>query len=97
MTHATLPFGGATYKARDSVKFGTQLWGVKQIMGDGNWRTIPELDKKLRLIGIYATHQGISARIRDLRKPEFGDRKIERREIRPRLYEYRLLPEEAMF
>jgi hypothetical protein len=97
MTPTPLPFDGITYKPRDSIKFGTQLWGVLEVMSDGNWRTIPDLDKKLRLIGIYATHQGISARIRDLRKAKFGGRKIERREIRPRLYEYRLLPEEAMF
>jgi len=51
----------------------------------------------LRLIGIYATHQGISARLRDLRKAKFGDRKVERRKAKPGLYEYRLLPEEAMF
>ena len=93
----TLPFDGATYEPEDSLRFGTQLWGVKRIMDDGNWRTIPELDKKLRLIGIYATHQGISARLRDLRKAKFGDRKVERRKAKPGLYEYRLLPEEVLW
>ncbi len=93
MTPLTLPFAGPDVEAQDAVRFGTQLWGVRKVMSDGNWRTIKDLDRALRVIGIYATHEAIKERLWvELRELGF---KVERRKVRPNLSEYRLLPEEA--
>ena len=89
MTPPTLPFAGPDVEAQDALRFGTQLWGVLDVMGDGNWRTIEDLDQALRLMGIYAIHEAIKERLWvDLR--EFGY-KVERRKVRSNLYEYRLV------
>ncbi len=65
-----LPFAGDTYDdERDHDRLASQLMGVRAALADGQWHTLAQL----------ATATGypeasISARIRDLRKPEFQQR-----------------------
>lgn len=56
------------------------------------WLTLSEIQEKLLdVYNIQASESGISARIRDLRKPEFGGHTIERRARSGNLYEYRMV------
>lgn len=57
-----------------------QLSAVFGVMRDGQWRTIREL--RNRIInegGPFAETQSISARLRDLRKKQFGRHTVERK------------------
>lgn len=68
-----------------------QLTRVRQLMLDGKWRTYSEI--KLELGGKYP-EQSISARLRDLRKDQFGAFDVDKRPRRGAakgLIEYRLL------
>jgi len=61
---------------------------VRDLMRDGRWRTLAEI---VELCG--GSEAGVSARLRDLRKPQHGGRRVERRrrgEPRLGLWEYRL-------
>lgn len=63
-----------------------QVRQVAEAMGDGRWCTLRGLSGQL---GIEP--QSVSARIRDLRKPDFGAHVIEKRPTRRGQYEYRLV------
>ena len=64
------------------------LQQIEKIMLKGKWITIPELQKRLKT---YAMSTTISARIRDLRKPEYGSHKVQRRPKKgSKLYEYKV-------
>ena len=74
----------------DMKKALTQLERVYNLMRDGNWRTLPEIKRALG----KGLDTSISARLRDLRKPIFGNYQVDcrgRNHIRG-LYEYRLIP-----
>ena len=61
-------FDGATYEpARDGERLGTQLARVLAVMQDGKPHTLDELVTRCG-----GTTASVSARIRDLRKPQFG-------------------------
>ena len=83
------PFGGETYdREKDGRRLSTQLIDVRDLMLDGVWRT-------LREIGLRLDHPeaSISARLRDLRKPKFGQLVVNSRRV-PNgngLHEYQLL------
>lgn len=83
-------FQGETYDARlDRDRLTGQLLLVWNIMSDGRWRTLYEIQQATR-----ATLPAISARLRDLRKERFGSYTVERRQrgaLRG-LYEYRVGP-----
>jgi hypothetical protein len=73
---------------------GTELGRTLYLMRDGQWRTLAEI---VALVG--GTEAGVSARLRDLTKPEyqeqFGDWAREHRprgDPKAKLYEYRLVP-----
>jgi DNA-binding Lrp family transcriptional regulator len=84
-------FDGRTYDhARDGERLLTQLEAVRHVLADGRWRTIAEIRKKLAAIGIHATENSISARLRDLRKSKFGAYVIERRYLGDGLWAYRM-------
>lgn len=71
----------------------TQLERVYELMRDGKWRTLREIHRALG----KGLDTSISARLRDLRKPFCGCRRVEcrgRNHIRG-LYEYRLTPTHA--
>lgn len=65
---------------------------LEKVMANRSWFTIPELQKIIRMrLKKHAMETTISARIRDLRKEEYGGYNIDRR-IREgtKLYEYRM-------
>ena len=60
-------------------------------MLDGEWWTIPQLEEYARRGGVRATPQGLSARIRDLRKERWGGHTVERECIGSGVFRYRLI------
>ena len=88
----TLPFDGKTYQAEDSPRLGKQLEWVRRIMERGEWYTPEDVQRELVKYGVRAGTASITARFRDLRKPKFGGRTIERRKRAEGLFEYRMLP-----
>jgi len=82
-----MPFDGGTYQADlDRPRLENQLSLVRQLMSDGRWRTLAEV---LAGVGV-GSEAGISARLRDLRKPKFGGYVVERRRRHGGLWEYRV-------
>jgi hypothetical protein len=91
-------FDGDTYdEERDQQPLKKQLQAVAVIMADHQWRTLEELAESVTLrIGRRASEASVSARLRDLRKPRFGGKTVERR-AKPgakRLFQYRI-PEDS--
>lgn len=81
-------FDGATFDpALDKVRLTGQLERVQRLMADGQWRTLKEIQA---VVG--GSEAGLSARLRDIRKPRFGGRNVERRRRSVSLWEYRVLP-----
>lgn len=82
-------FDGETYDPlHDRERLGSQLWAVRRLMDDGQWRTLAEIRED-----VGGSEAGISARLRDLRKSRWGGFVIERRrrgEASAGLWEYRL-------
>jgi len=82
-------FDGATYeRAHDKARLTGQCLRVFTAMSDGRWRTLAEIE------AVTGDPQAsISARLRDLRKPKFGEYTVNRRARGPRengLFEYQL-------
>jgi hypothetical protein len=68
-------FGGATYdRERDGERLSGQLRRVFDLMRDGEWRRLHEIEEA---VGGSAT--SVSARLRDLRKSKFGGFTVETR------------------
>ena len=88
-------FGGKTFDPeKDEVRLAGVLSAVHDIVKDGKWRTLFQLQNALSAKGIQATEAGVSARLRDLRKPQFGGHTVQRERVRnaPGLWRYRLAP-----
>ena len=82
-----LDFDGNTFdKNKDGRRLANQLRAVYDIMSDGQWHTLDQIE---RITGYEK--QSISARLRDLRKTRFGSHTIERRRFTAGVYEYRLI------
>lgn len=80
-------FDGADYlPERDNKRLGDQLKDIYNLMSDGVWRTLSDIE---RITG--HPQASISAQLRHLRKPRFGGFTVERRYVSHGLYEYRLL------
>ena len=78
---------GDTFDAAlDGSRLNTQLARVTELMRDGTWRTLAEIQ---RVVG--GSEASVSARLRDLRKPRFGAWTVGRRRVAALgLWEYRL-------
>lgn len=61
------------------------LDAVRTLMADEQWRTLADIHAHTG-----GSEASISARLRDLRKPQFGHYHVERRHVRGGLYEYRV-------
>lgn len=87
-------FDGETYKALfDRKRLMTCQKAVQEIMSDGKWTTLAVLRRDLLdLYSIMASEAGISARIRDLRKPKCGRMIVESKRLAKGLWQYRMLP-----
>jgi len=83
-------FGGSIYEEKhDKSRLLIQLARVKDVMLDGQWRTLDELSA-----AVSAPPASVSARLRDLRKKKFGSYTVLRRSRGPRksgLFEYRVV------
>lgn len=72
----TAPFDGPDLLPADIDRLASQLERVKHTMRDGNWWTLRALAQRVR-----GSEAGVSARLRDLRKPKFGGYRVERRRL----------------
>ena len=80
-------FDGATYEPlHDQTRLTGQFERVRDLMADGQWRTLEQIQQAAG----PGTLQGISARLRDLRKPRFGSHNVQRRRVTGGLFEYRI-------
>ena len=80
-------FGGATYDPqRDFNRLHGQLRRVYEVMKDGEWHSLDGLADKAG-----GTVASVSARVRDLRKKQFGARLVERKHIKDGLFLYRMV------
>ena len=80
-------FGGETYDdARDGDRLNKQLKLVKQLMLDGQWRSLAAISEVVQAPGA-----SVSARLRDLRKTQFGSHEVERLYVGNGLHLYRLI------
>lgn len=84
-------FDGGFLEDDDHNRLGRQLRAVRSVMADGEWRTLPQIQRELHLQGIEASTQSISARMRDFRKEKFGSHTVNRQRIEGGLYRYRLI------
>jgi hypothetical protein len=82
-------FNGPAYdRARDDVRLSRQHDRIRELMLDGKWRTLSEIEAAT---GDPAA--SVSAQLRHLRKPRFGEYVVERRHRGHEssgLYEYRV-------
>lgn len=84
---AARAFDGATYDAaQDHARLAGQLKRVHASMADGRWHSLREL---VTFCG--GSEASVSARLRDLRKPKYGARTIERRHVTRGLFLYRMV------
>ncbi len=80
----------------DVARVATLLQAVLKVMRRGEWLTLAELQNACEGLGVHGSEAGLSARLRDLRKPQHGGLTVERRrrgEPAHGLFEYRLMPE----
>lgn len=74
MAHVA-PFDGHTYdRNADHFRLATSLERVRQVMLDGQWRTLRTIAD-----AVGASEAGVSARLRDLRKGKYGAHRVESR------------------
>lgn len=70
-------FDGATYSPKlDRGRLNRQLAAVANLMRDGAWRTLAEIEAETG-----EPQASISARLRDLKKSRFGSHIVEKRRL----------------
>ena len=76
----------------DAVRLSRQREAILDIMGGspGPWMSVPELVSKLKDRGISCAATGASATLRDLRKPRYGGHQIDRKQVKPGLWTFRI-------
>ena len=83
-------FNGAVYEPRfDDARLAGQLADIFNLMKDGQWRTLDEIQMQTG-----APQASISAQLRHLRKPRFGSHIVDKRARGDRkdgLWEYRVI------
>jgi len=81
-------FDGPDYVAeRDEQRLTKQYIRIFELMRDGQWRSLNEIEK---LTGDPPA--SISAQLRHMRKPRFGSHKVDKKYEGSGLYLYRLIP-----
>lgn len=86
-------FSGHTYEpAQDGERLSRQLERVKDLMRDGQWRSLGTISA-----AVHGSEASVSARLRDLRRPRFGGYTVDRRRVDGGngLHEYRVLPRDG--
>lgn len=85
-----MTFDGSTYQEdRDHARLLAQLDAVRELMIDGQWRTLAEIRTALDLPADAA----VDSRLRDLRKSKFGGYLVQHKYVRRGVYAYRVLPQ----
>ena len=69
---------------------GRQLGAVWDVMRDGQWHTLADIAQRTNM-----PEASISARLRDLRKPEHGEWNVSKRAAGGGKYAYRVVPQPA--
>ena len=86
-----MTYGGKTFDpALDEERLNEQTVRIYRLMNDSTWRTLAEISAET-----HDPEASVSARLRDLRKENFGSFVVERRRrglASGGLWEYRLLP-----
>lgn len=80
----------------DGPRIATLLECVREVMGSGEWLTLAQIRRECAARGVNGSEAGISARLRDFRKVQHGEREVKRRrrgDPTAGLWEYRLVPE----
>jgi hypothetical protein len=85
MSQGTLYFEGPADEPTREERLGRQLADIWQLMHDGRWRTLAEIEA---LTGHPPA--SISAQLRHLRKARFGGHTVNKRHIQNGLYEYQV-------
>lgn len=86
MKQEPFDFDGETYdRDRDQARLNGQLQRVYEAILDGSWHTLAEL-----AVACQGSEAAVSARLRDLRKPRFGEHTIDREYVGNGLWRYRL-------
>lgn len=84
----SMRFNGPDYDhARDSERLSAQHVRVRELMLDGQWRTLAEISE---LLGDPPA--SVSAQLRHLRKERFGSYFVDKRHLGEGLYAYRVGP-----
>jgi len=84
-------FSGETYNPGiDRPRLVSQQEAVRDVMLKGGWWTIEGIREELLKLGIMAASTGVSARIRCLRKPEWGNHEVHHRRVSKGIWEYSL-------
>lgn len=82
-----LNFDGETFsKDRDATRLTGQYHRVFNLMRDGRWRTLEEIQRV-----VSGSLPGISARVRDARKERFGFHEVNRRYRSHGIWEYQMI------
>lgn len=84
-----IPDKGTFDNVVDGPRTSSQRKQIEALMNDGVWRTLAAIAAHTG-----ASEAGASARLRDLRKKEYGARTVERKRMAPgsALYLYRVVP-----
>lgn len=81
-------FDGSTYHAGlDRKRLTGQLEKVRSLMADEQWRTLGEI-----VLVVGGSEAGVSARLRDLKKEQFGSYRVQKQNLGNGLWKYRVLP-----
>lgn len=92
MSNSETRFDGDTIEPeKDNIRLESQLYRVKELMSDSEWRSLFEIKNELVSRGKNCSEAGISARLRDLRKDKFGGHTVNRRRRESGTFEYQLI------
>ena len=86
-------FDGVTYDpVRDGPRLRRQMDRVLETLAGGEWWTLRDLARVAN-----GSEAAVSARLRDLRKPQFGGHQVDRRYRGGGVWQYRLVPPGRLF
>jgi|DEB0MinimDraft_3_1074331.scaffolds.fasta_scaffold01536_19 hypothetical protein len=80
-------FDGPDLTPDDHTRLDGQHERIKRLMLDGQWRSLEAISE-----ATGAPAASVSAQLRHLRKPRFGEYQVDRRHLGQGLYEYRVTP-----
>jgi hypothetical protein len=84
---------GVELTPADHVRLGSQLQRVLDVMADGRWYSVPELQAYIASeFGVNDPQPSLSAQIRNARKVKHGGHQVERRRV-DNGYQFRLVTE----